>query len=115
MQPGEELFRDHFRVPGPWVLHGDDGAGGGKCLMPKSPPAEERCSKISNATFGQWVAPGERRSSGGDDSNREELATAKCHIEVKNKRVVCRLFFVLCRTIRREYDEVLSLIRENRS
>ncbi|MBW6504136.1 beta-hydroxyacyl-ACP dehydratase [bacterium] len=100
MEPDEELFRDHF--PGfpvvPGVLLTEMMAqAAGKCLdAEKSPRGRAMLGKISNATFRRWVAPGETAViTAAIDSNREEFATAKCHVEVKDKRVCSAdLFFV---------------------
>jgi hypothetical protein len=75
--------------------------------------------KITNATFRQWVAPGETAViTAAIDSNREEFATAKCYVEVKNKRVCSAdLFFVFVpnEQFAGYHDEVLeSYLRENR-
>ena len=76
--------------------------------------------KISNATFRQWVAPGETAViTAAIDSNREEFATAKCHVDVKDKRVCSAdLFFVFVphgQFAAGYVDEVLELyLREKR-
>ena len=100
MRPDEELFRDHF--PGfpvvPGVLLTEMMAqAAGKCLdAERSSRGRAMLGKISNATFRQWVAPGELAVITAEiDSDRKEFATAKCHVEVKNKRVCSAdLFFV---------------------
>jgi 3-hydroxyacyl-[acyl-carrier-protein] dehydratase len=124
MEPDEELFRDHF--PGfpvvPGVLLTEMMAqAAGKCLdAEKSPRGRAMLGKISNATFRQWVAPGETAViSATIDSNREEFATAKCNVEVKDKRVCSAdLFFVFVphgKFAAGYHDEVLeSYLRENR-
>jgi len=124
MQPDEELFRDHF--PGfpvvPGVLLTEMMAqAAGKCLdAEKSPRGRAMLGRISNATFRHWVPPGETAIiTATIDSNREEFATAKCYVEVKDKKVCSAdLFFVFVphgQFAVGYCDEVLdSYLRENR-
>src|SRR5512145_1376428 len=100
LPPDEELFRDHF--PGfpvvPGVLLTEMMAqAAGKCLdAERSPRGRAMLGKILNATFREWVAPGEPAViTASIDSNRNEFAVAKCQVEVNGKTVCSAdLFFV---------------------
>ena len=96
----EELFRDHF--PGfpvvPGVLLTEMMAqAAGKCLdAERNPRGKAMLGKILSANFKRWVAPDETVViTARIESNRNDYATAKCHVEVGGKKASsAEMFFV---------------------
>jgi 3-hydroxyacyl-[acyl-carrier-protein] dehydratase len=92
MDPGEELFEDHF--PGfpvvPGVLLTEMMAqAAGKCLTAEDAiRGRPMLVKINSANFREWVRPGQTCVIDARiGSSRVRFATAECHVEV-NGRVV---------------------------
>jgi 3-hydroxyacyl-[acyl-carrier-protein] dehydratase len=99
IEPDEDYFRDHF--PGfpvvPGVLLTEMMAqAAGKCLdAEKRPRGRSMLARIKSASFHGWVEPGrDAIIIGRILTNREQYASAECHIEV-NGKTACKaeLFF----------------------
>ena len=91
LSPDEELFGDHF--PGfpvvPGVLLTEMMAqAAGKCLdAERRPRGRAMLAQIRSASFRAWVRPGEKAQiSASITSSKEDVATAKCHIDVHGRR-----------------------------
>lgn len=91
MAPGEELFLDHFPgfpvVPGV-LLTEMMGQAAGKCLVAgDAGRGRPVLVQIRNATFRNWVRPGDRILLFADiRSNRPTFATADCRAEVGGEK-----------------------------
>jgi 3-hydroxyacyl-[acyl-carrier-protein] dehydratase len=92
MSPAEELFQDHF--PGfpvvPGVLLTEMMAqAAGKCLdAERRPRGKAMLAQIRSASFREWVRPGEiAEISASVLSSTNDVATARCHIEVAGRKV----------------------------
>jgi 3-hydroxyacyl-[acyl-carrier-protein] dehydratase len=90
--PTEELFQDHF--PGfpvvPGVLLTEMMAQAmGKCLdAERRARGKPMLAQIRSASFREWVRPGEKAEiTATIISSRDDVATAKCHIEVAGRKV----------------------------
>lgn len=90
MDPGEEIFRDHF--PGfavvPGVLLTEMMAqAAGKCLAAEDVARGwPMLAKITSASFREWVRPGEICAIDARiRSSRTQFATAECRIEVNGR------------------------------
>lgn len=97
--PDEDYFRDHF--PGfpvvPGVLLTEMMAQtAGKCLDAEDPArGRSMLARITNASFRQWVRPGETVTISADIvASRPQFATAQCAVEVGGRKVAsAELFF----------------------
>jgi len=97
--PDEDYFRDHF--PGfpvvPGVLLTEMMAQtAGKCLDAEDPArGRSMLARITNASFRQWVRPGETVTILADIvASRPQFATAQCAVEVGGRKVAsAELFF----------------------
>jgi len=92
LSPTEELFQDHF--PGfpvvPGVLLTEMMAQAtGKCLdAERRPRGKAMLAQIRSASFRDWVRPGETAEiTSIVISSRDDVATARCHIEVAGRKV----------------------------
>jgi 3-hydroxyacyl-[acyl-carrier-protein] dehydratase len=92
MSPDEELFQDHF--PGfpvvPGVLLTEMMAqAAGKCLdAERRQRGKPMLAQIRSASFREWVRPGQTAEiTATIISSQEDVATARCHIEVAGRKV----------------------------
>jgi 3-hydroxyacyl-[acyl-carrier-protein] dehydratase len=116
LSPTEELFQDHF--PGfpvvPGVLLTEMMAQAtGKCLdAERRARGKPMLAQIRSASFRDWVRPGETAEiTATVISSRDDVATARCHIEVGGRRVCsAELLFAFVPSDRFEpvRDEVLE-------
>jgi 3-hydroxyacyl-[acyl-carrier-protein] dehydratase len=88
----EELFQDHF--PGfpvvPGVLLTEMMAQAtGKCLdAERRARGKPMLAQIRSASFREWVRPGETAEiTATVTSSQDDVATARCHIEVGGRKV----------------------------
>lgn len=88
----EDFFRDHFPgfpvVPGVLLVE-MMAQTAGKCLdAEKRPRGKAMLARINSASFREWVGPNvDAVISATIKTNRDNFATANCHIEVDSKEV----------------------------
>lgn len=92
IDPGEDYFQDHFPgfpvVPGV-ILTEMMAQAAAKCFdAERHPRGKAVLAKIRNASFRDWVRPGDRVELHAEvKTNRADAASAECRAEVAGKEV----------------------------